>query len=270
MIQQVLRKRHRGQQEDEKDEEDMSATILRTTGVTKSFGGLTAVNHIDLNLLKGDIHAIIGPNGAGKSTLFNLMTGYLKPDSGKVEYRGEEITGLPPFKISKKGLLRSFQVAAIFPMLSVLENVQVVLFSREGKTYRFFGIVKKMFVDEANEILKSVGLWEKRNVTGGVLSHGDRKSLELAIVIANKPEVVLLDEPTAGMSPEETRQAMDLIQRIRVERGLTILFTEHDMSVVFGIARQITVLYQGGVLTEGTSSEVRSNKAVKKIYLGEE
>jgi branched-chain amino acid transport system ATP-binding protein len=251
-------------------EEEMSNLILQTINLTKSFGGLTAVNSVNLKLLKGDIHAIIGPNGAGKTTFFNLITGNLKPDSGRVEYRGGDITGMPPFQISKKGLLRSFQVAAIYPMLTVLENVQVVLFSKKGMIYKFFKIAKTMFHEEACGILKSVGLLDQINVEGGKVSHGDRKRLELAIVIANEPEVMLLDEPTAGMSPDETKQAIDLIQRIGEERGLTILFTEHDMSVVFSIARRITVLYQGGVFIEGTPNEVKSNKAVQNIYLGEE
>ncbi len=248
----------------------MSDLILQTTDLTKAFGGMTAVNRVDFGLLKGNIHAIIGPNGAGKTTFFNLITGHLKPDNGRVEFKKQDITGMPPFGISKKGLSRSFQVAAIYPMLNVLENIQVATISRHRMTYHFLKSGKTMFREEACEILKMVGLLDQMNVEGGKVSHGDRKRLELAIVMANEPEVMLLDEPTAGMSPDETRQTMDLIQRIGEERGLTILFTEHDMSVVFGIARQITVLHQGSVIAKGTPNEVKSNKIVQNIYLGEE
>jgi branched-chain amino acid transport system ATP-binding protein len=244
--------------------------ILQTENLTKSFGGLTAVNRVSFKLTTGNIHAIIGPNGAGKTTFFNLITGYHKPDQGRVLYEGEDITGMEPFEICKKGLFRSFQVAAIYPLLTVFENIQVAIFSRHKKINNFFKLAKKLYSDEVCEILNKVGLLDQKEVVAGKISHGDRKRLELAIVLANNPKVMLLDEPTAGMAPDETRQIMDLIQKIGVEQGVSILFTEHDMSVVFGIARRITVLHQGGILLEGNPDEIKGNKEVQKIYLGEE
>ena len=248
----------------------MNDFILETTNLTKSFGGLTAINGVNFGLLKGNIHAIIGPNGAGKTTFFNLVSGYFKPTGGRIHYKGEDITGLPASEISEKGLLRSFQVASIYPMLTALENIKVVMFSRQARTYHFFKGAKGLCTEEGCEILRKVGLLDQRDAVGGKLSHGDRKRLELGIVIANGPEVVLLDEPTAGMSPDETRQAIALIEKIALEQGLTILFTEHDMSVVFGIARRITVLHQGAVLAEGKPEEVKRNAMVQNVYLGEE
>ncbi len=251
-------------------EREMNDFILETTNLTKSFGGLTAINDVNFGLLKGNIHAIIGPNGAGKTTFFNLMSGYFKPTEGRIHYKGGDITGLQASEISGKGLLRSFQVASIYPMLTALENIKVVMFSRQARMYHFFKGAKGLCTEEACGILRKVGLLDQRDAVGGKLSHGDRKRLELGIVIANEPEVVLLDEPTAGMSPDETRQAMELIERIALEQGLTILFTEHDMSVVFGIARRITVFHQGQVLAEGKPEEVKRNEMVQNVYLGEE
>jgi branched-chain amino acid transport system ATP-binding protein len=248
----------------------MSDIILQTTNLTKSFGGLAAVNRVDFKLLKGNIHAIIGPNGSGKTTFFNLLTGYYKPNGGKVVFKGEDITGMEPFKICKKGIFRSFQITAIYPKLSVLENVQIARFSNRGRSYTFFENAKKLFNEEACGVIEEVGLLDQKDVLGGKLSHGDRKRLELAIVLSNEPEVMLLDEPTAGMSPEETRESMKLIMRIGEKRGLTILFVEHDMSVVFGYARRVTVFHQGGLLTEGTPDEVKANKQVQNVYLGGE
>jgi branched-chain amino acid transport system ATP-binding protein len=248
----------------------MNNFILEAEKVTKAFGGLMAVNQASLGLSKGNIHAIIGPNGAGKTTFFNLISGYYKPDGGKVFYKGEDITRIAPFEICKKGVSRSFQVAAIYPMLTAFENIQTALFSSKKKIYHVFATAKKLFSEEVDDILEKIGLMDQKEVVAGNLSHGDRKRLELAIVLANKPEVMLLDEPTAGMAPDETRQIMELIQKIGTEQGLSILFTEHDMAFVFGIARRITVLHQGSILLEGNPSEIKGNKEVQKIYLGEE
>jgi branched-chain amino acid transport system ATP-binding protein len=247
----------------------MNNFILQTEKVTKSFGALIAVHRVSFGLLGGDIHAIIGPNGAGKTTFFNLISGYYKPDGGKISFKGENITGIAPSDICKKGIIRTFQVAAIYPMLTVFENIQISSFSNQKRTYQLWSKAKALCSDEVNEILKKVGLGEQGNIVGGKLSQGDRKRLELAIVLANKPEVIMLDEPTAGMAPDETRQIMELIQKIGLEQGLSILFTEHDMSVVFGFSKRITVLHQGSILVEGTPDEVRGNREVQKIYLGE-
>jgi len=244
--------------------------LLQTQALTKSFGRLIAVNEIDIEVQKGDLHAIIGPNGAGKSTFFNLLSGLLKPDSGKIFYRKEEITKLPPHRICQMGISKSFQVASIYPLLSVFENVQGALFSTKGKSLSFFSSAKKILVKETYRILENVELVDKADIPGGELSQGDRKQLELGIVLANEPELLLLDEPTAGMSPEETTGTMELIKRMRNERDLTIIFTEHDMSVVFGMATRISVLHQGSLIADGEPEKVRADEKVHKIYLGEE
>lgn len=247
----------------------MGNFILEIEGLEKSFGGLAATNRVDLALSKGDLHAIIGPNGAGKTTLFNLITGHLVPDAGRVFYGGEDITGMDPFKICRRGVVRSFQVAAIYPTLSVLENIQITVFSQMRKTFDFFRTAKKLLVQESRIIVETVGLMDQMDTEAGNLSHGDRKKLELGIVLANDPKLMLLDEPTAGMSPDETRETMDLVVRLWKERGLTVLFTEHDMKVVFGVARAISVLHQGAIIFQGTASEIRGNKLVQSVYLGE-
>lgn len=248
----------------------MSDFILHTVEVSLSFSGVLAVNRASLGLREGSIHALIGPNGAGKTTLFNLISGYYKPTTGQVHYKGENITGLEPFEICQKGIVRTFQVASIYPMLTVFENVQIALFCNQRRMFHFFAKAKKICCDEVNEILRQVGLSERKDMLAGNLSQGDRKRLELGIVLANRPKVLLLDEPTAGMSPDETRQIMELIQKIQEEEELSILFTEHDMAFVFGIAERITVLYQGGILLEGSPEEVRGHKEVQRIYLNED
>ena len=187
----------------------MNDFILNTEKVTMTFAGLTAVDHASLGLREESIHAIIGPNGAGKTTFFNLISGYYKPTAGRVNYKGEDITGLEPFEICKKGIIRTFQVAAIYPMLSVFENVQIASFCNQRRIYHLFSRAKNLCRDEVNDVLGKVGLTGQANALAGKLSQGDRKRLELAIVLANKPRVLLLDEPTAGMSPDETRQIME-------------------------------------------------------------
>ena len=219
---------------------------------------------------RGDIYAIIGPNGAGKTTLFNLITGYLKPDAGRIVWKNQDITGLSPFMISRMGICRSFQVAAIYNQMTVIENVQIALFSATSRSMRFFPAAKKMLVRESEAILEKVGLTEQLNELAENLPHGDRKRLELAIVLGNRPEMILLDEPTAGMSPVETNVTMELIKSLNHQQDITILFTEHDMSVVFGIAKIIAVLYQGKFIAIGTATEIRSDETVRTIYLGEE
>ena len=244
--------------------------ILRVEKLTKSFGGLSAVNNVDLVVKAQDLHAIIGPNGAGKTTFFNLLTGNLTPDSGKVIYRGDDITGFPPYRIYEKGMSRLFQVASIFPMLSVFENVQVAMFSKKGKSLSLLSNAKKTLTDETQRVLQDLGLVDKVDLPAGQLSHGDRKLLELGMVLAAEPELLLLDEPTAGMSPEETLATTKLIARLRNEKGITIIFTEHDMSVVFDIANRITVMHQGILVADGTPEAVKANEQVQRIYLGEE
>jgi branched-chain amino acid transport system ATP-binding protein len=242
--------------------------FLQTLRVTKEFGKLRAVNEVSLEIHKGDVHAIIGPNGAGKSTYFNLVTGYHRATSGKVIFRDKEITHLPAYGRCKLGITRSFQITSIYPKLTVYESVLMGLLSHRGITFNFFSSAKKFFKNEVWRILEDVGLADQANTSGDSLSHGDKKKLELAITLGTEPELLLLDEPTCGMSPEETETTMIFIKKLVEERGLSILFTEHDMSVVFGIAKRISVLHQGTLIADGKPEEVRANEEVQKVYLG--
>ncbi|OGQ00430.1 MAG: ABC transporter ATP-binding protein, partial [Deltaproteobacteria bacterium RBG_19FT_COMBO_46_12] len=217
---------------------------------------------------KGDIHAIIGPNGAGKSTYFNLITGYHQATSGKVLFKGNEITHLPAFRRCKYGITRSFQITSIFPKFTVYESVLMGLLSHRGVTLNFFSASKKFFKEEVYRILEDVGLADQADTLGDSISHGDKKRLELGITLGTEPELLLLDEPTCGMSPEETESTMVFIRKLAEEKGLTVLFTEHDMSVVFGIAKRISVLHQGTLIADGTPQEVRASEEVQKVYLG--
>jgi branched-chain amino acid transport system ATP-binding protein len=242
--------------------------FLQTQGITKEFGKLRAVNNVTLEIKRGDIHAIIGPNGAGKSTYFNLVTGYHRATSGKVLFRDKEITNLPAYSRCNLGITRSFQITSIYPKLTVYESVLMGLLSHRKVTLNFFSSAKKFFKEEVWRILEDVGLTDQANTLGDSISHGDKKRLELAITLGTEPVLLCLDEPTCGMSPEETDIAMSLIKKFSEERGLTILFTEHDMSVVFGIAKRISVLHQGTLIADGTPQEVRTSEEVQKVYLG--
>lgn len=242
--------------------------MLEVKSLSKSFDGFKAVNNANLDVRKGEIVAVIGPNGAGKTTLFNLITGILKPDSGTVHFRGENITGLPSYEICRKRISRSFQVVNIFPRLTVFENVQVSILSREKRTWNLFTPSSKLAVEETNRILESVGLVQKKDRTTALLSHGDRKVLEIAMALGVDPEFLILDEPTAGMAPEETVRCIDLVKHLSEKLGLTILFCEHDMEIVFGIADRIMVMVRGATVVQGSCDEVRCNEAVQDAYLG--
>ena len=244
--------------------------MLKVRDIGKSFGEFMAVNGVDLTVGEGELVAVIGPNGAGKTTLFNLITGQLKPDRGRIEFMEEEITTMPPYEICKKGIARSFQTANIFPRLNVFGNVQVAVISQQRKSNTLFHPAQGMAVEETNRILESLGLSDKALETAGSLSHGDQRILEIAIALGNDPKLLVLDEPTAGMSPEETDATMELIKQLAEERGLTILFCEHDMDVVFSVAQSIMVMHQGRTLIQGRPQQVRENKEVMKAYLGEE
>ncbi len=244
--------------------------MLQVESVDKSFDGFMAVKGANLTVGKGEIVAVIGPNGAGKTTLFNLITGALKRDKGRIIFKGEEISEYPAYEICKKGISRSYQIVNIFPRLSVFKNVQVAVLSQQRKSLKLFQPAKNMVVEETNDILKSVGLLDKADRVAGSLSHGDQKILEIAIALGNEPELLILDEPTAGMSPEETFAAMELIKRLAKTRGLTILFCEHDMDIVFSIAQSIMVMRHGQTIIQGHPEEVRSNKEVQEAYLGGE
>jgi branched-chain amino acid transport system ATP-binding protein len=242
--------------------------VLEVKSLSKSFGGFVAVNRARLGVEKGEIVAVIGPNGAGKTTLFNLITGVLKPENGKVLFKGEDITGLPSYEVCRKGISRSFQVVNVFQRLSIFENVQISVLSRERKTWNLFTPSAKLAIKETNEILESVGLMGKKHRTTGLISHGDRKVLEIAMALGGNPELLILDEPTAGMAPEETSRCIELIKDLSGKRGLTILFCEHDMEIVFGIANRIMVMVRGGTIIQGSCDEVRCNQAVQEAYLG--
>ncbi len=244
--------------------------MLRVELLHKSFGDFKAVNSVNLSVEKGQLVAVIGPNGAGKTTLFNLITGQLRPDGGKILFKDENISKLPPHEICGKGIARSFQIANIFPRLSVFRNVQVSVLSQQKKSRKLFQPASQIAVKQTNRILDSVGLLEKKLDIAGSLSHGDKRTLEIAIALGNEPDLLILDEPTAGMSPEETTATMALIKRLADERGLTILFCEHDMSVVFSVAQSIMVMQQGSTIIQSAPEAVRQNSEVQKAYLGGE
>jgi branched-chain amino acid transport system ATP-binding protein len=244
--------------------------MLQVEGVIKSFDDFLAVNGANLTVGKGEIVAVIGPNGAGKTTLFNLITGALKRDRGRIVFKGEDISELPPYEICKKGISRSYQIVNIFHRLSVFGNVQVAVLSHQRRSTNLFRPAQNIAVAETKSILESVGLSAKEKSIAGSLSHGDQKILEIAIALGNEPELLILDEPTAGMSPEETQDTMELVKRLANQRGLTILFCEHDMDIVFSIAQSIMVMRYGQTIIQGSLEEVRSNKEVQEAYLGGE
>ena len=247
----------------------MSAPVLETRALAKSFGGVQAVASVDLAMPRGEIRALIGPNGAGKTTFFNLLTGQLRADTGEVRFKGERLSGLPPHAVWRRGVSRTFQITVTFATLTALENVQVALFSQTGRAYSLLGRAARMEVNAAHAMLGQVGLAAQAGRVAGALAYGDLKKLELAVALANGPELLLLDEPTAGMAPAERGALMALTERIARERHLTVLFTEHDMDVVFSVADRIMVLHQGRVIAEGRPAEVRADPQVQRVYLGE-
>ncbi len=244
--------------------------ILKVEHLNKAFGGLQATHDVNYKMENGEISAIIGPNGAGKSTFFNLLTGYHRVDSGRVLFQGKDITNWPPHKIARLGIARAFQISNIYLALTTYENIRQAILAQQKKTLNFFTPASRLAKEETRKLLEVAGLSRHADTVAGNLSQGDKKRLELAIALGNKPELLFLDEPTAGMSKEETHEAMNLVTRLNREMQLTILFTEHDMSVVFGYAKRLTVLHQGAIIAEGSPEEVRKNEMAQKIYLGEE
>lgn len=242
--------------------------MLRVEGIHKSFEDFRAVSGANLTVEDGRLVAVIGPNGAGKTTLFNLITGQLKADRGKIIFKDEDISKLPPYEICRKGIARSFQIANIFPRLTVFRNVQVSVLSQQRKSVRLFRPAETLAVEETNTILENVGLSNKTDATAGSLAHGDQRTLEIAIALGNRPDLLVLDEPTAGMSPEETAATMELIRGLAGSEGLTILFCEHDMEVVFNVAQSIMVMHQGITIIQGGPDEVRNSSQVQECYLG--
>ncbi len=242
--------------------------MLRVEDLHKTFDDFKAVNGAALVVNQGDLVAVIGPNGAGKTTLFNLITGHLRASRGRILFKDQDITRLSAHEICRKGIARSFQIANIFPRLTVFRNVQVSVLSQKRLSNVLFRPVRSMVVAETDRILESVGLIEKKLDVAGSLSHGDKRTLEIAIALGNEPELLILDEPTAGMSPDETAATMGLVKRLAEEEGLTILFCEHDMDVVFDVATSIMVMQHGHTIVQGRPEEVRRNITVQEAYLG--
>lgn len=242
--------------------------ILEVRDVYKDFKGLEVLLGINLAIEKGERHSIIGPNGAGKSTLFNLITGKYKPSNGRIIFKGEDITGWSPFKINRGGLARSFQIINIFPNMTVFENMRNAILSKTGMRFNMISLLKGLnkIQDEANDFLETLGLMELSGIPAGELSYGQQRALEIGLTLATDPELILLDEPTAGMSTDETREAVRLIDKIT--EGKTLVIVEHDMDVVFSISDRVTVLYYGEVLATGSPQEIREDQEVKKAYLG--
>jgi len=244
--------------------------LLKVRDLTVNFGGLWAVNGVDFDVMPGERRAVIGPNGAGKTTLFNLLTGYYKPSRGSFAFNGQDLTGKQTHRIAKVGIARAFQITSIFPALSVFRNVQLARLARLGETWHFWGVVEGQHREDVALILEDTGLSPLAGERASHLSHGDQRALELAISLAMEPRLLLLDEPTAGMAPEETTQTMRLVRRIAEQRNLTLLFCEHDMEVVFDTAERILVMNMGRVLADGTPEEIRADPEVKRVYLGDE
>ena len=244
----------------------MTGPILRAEGLDRSFGGIHAVNNVSLEIPEGALHAIIGPNGSGKTTLFNLITGHTKPSAGRVHFAGEDITGMPFSKVARKGLAKSYQITTVFPLLTVFENVRIAA-QAASHSYVFWrpadGI--KAVTRRTEEILERIGLADDRQVLASNLSHGDQRRLDLAIALATSPRLLLLDEPTAGMSPTETTATVNLVKELN--KDVTILMIEHKMDVILTIADRITVLHQGEKLFEGAPAEVKSHPKVQEVYL---
>jgi branched-chain amino acid transport system ATP-binding protein len=241
--------------------------LLRTEALTRSFGSLMAVNRVDLSVHQGELRSIIGPNGAGKTTLFRLISGEMKPSAGRIWFKEEEITGRPQHAVVRLGIAKSYQITNIFPHLSVLENVRVAA-QGHARAFDFWSAAAGLTAvkEKAQELLQTIGLAGKAGELAANLSHGEKRHLEIAIALASDPTLLLLDEPTAGMSPEETDETMVLIRELA--RGRTVILVEHKMKLVMKISDRITVLHQGAFLAEGTPDEIRANTTVQQTYLG--
>ena len=246
--------------------EGASVALLRTEGLTVRFGGLTALNSINFEIQRGEVRAIIGPNGAGKSTFFNCVTGVLRPTSGRILFNGEDIAGLPSNRISRKGIARSYQITNILPNATTLENVRIAAQSRRhGWNMLRHHSAFLDIIEKAEAVLEAVGLRSKADELAANLSHGEQRNLEIGIALATEPQLLCLDEPTAGMSAAETHETMALVRRIA--KNLTILIVEHDMQVVMELAHRITVFHYGEVLADGAPEEIQQNPRVLEVYL---
>lgn len=246
-----------------------SPFVLEVRGISKRFGGLQALQGVDMQVKPGEFHAIIGPNGAGKSTFFNTLTGLLKADEGEIHFDGRKVSGLAPHRLTRLGMGRTFQITRVFHGMTVLENVQVALSAHARQTWNGWTAAGSQHVARALELLERVGLAAQAGRTARTLAHGDQKRLELAIALASQPKLLLLDEPTAGMAAQERLASIQLVHQVAQQLGVSCVFTEHDMAVVFAVASRITVLHQGKVLAVGQPQEVRASALVQQVYLGE-
>ena len=245
-----------------------AAPVLDVRGLSKSFGGVRAVDDVHFAVAAGELLALIGPNGAGKSTCFNMLNGQLRPDAGSVTLNGRSIVGLPPRRVWRLGVGRTFQITATFVSMTVRENVQMALLSHHRRIRSVLVRAGDLYIAEANALLERVAMRDQAERVCGVLAYGDLKRVELAVALANDPRLLLMDEPTAGMAPKERIQLMELAGRLARERGIAVLFTEHDMDVVFGHADRVIVLDRGKLIAEGTAAEVRADPEVQAVYLG--
>ncbi len=246
----------------------MMAAVLQVENLSKSFGGIHAVQDVSFKVNKGELLALIGPNGAGKTTCFNMLMGQLQPSSGKVQLDGQELIGLPPRTIWRKGVGRTFQITATYPSMTVIENVQMAIVSDKNRLYTLLPRARTLYRKEAEGLLALVGMAEQAERPAAILAYGDLKRLELAIALANDPKLLLMDEPTAGMAPKERINLMQLTANIVAERGISVLFTEHDMDVVFAHAHRVMVLNRGELIATGSVEEVRDDPHVREVYLG--
>ncbi|MFZ4481788.1 MAG: ABC transporter ATP-binding protein [Rhodoferax sp.] len=245
-----------------------AAPLLRVADLGKSFGGVKAVNGIHFDLAPGELLALIGPNGAGKSTTFNMVNGQLRADTGSIQLNGQELVGLKPREIWHRGVGRTFQIAETFASLTVLENVQMALLSQHDKLFSMWRRAAQYRRDEAMAVLELVGMSAQAERSCNVLAYGDVKRVELAIAMANSPKLLLMDEPTAGMAPRERNDLMALTKQLVVDRGMSVLFTEHSMDVVFAYADRIIVLARGRLIAEGGPLEIRDHPKVQEVYFG--
>ncbi len=243
-------------------------SVLDVTGLEKSFGGVRAVSGVSFSVAAGEMLALIGPNGAGKSTCFNMLNGQLRPDGGRIVLQGTDITGRRPRVVWRLGVGRTFQITATFASMTVRENVQMALLSHRRALWRFWRAVAATHADEADALLAQVSMEAQAGRAAGVLAYGDLKRLELAIALANAPHLLLMDEPTAGMAPAERVALMDLARALAKRRGMAVLFTEHDMDVVFNVADRILVLNRGEVIAAGDGAAIRADTRVREVYLG--
>lgn len=246
----------------------MSEPILKVENLNRFFGALQAVKDVTLEVPSGQMRAVIGPNGAGKSTLMDLICNRTNASSGKVVFKGEEITNIKPHKIVRKGMCKCFQITQIFPELTVYENVQIARINMKNAVYNFMPVLDKYLKDEIKYYLSLVGIEEKMNEIAGYLSYGDQRRLDIAIALAMEPELLILDEPAAGVSREEAYRLMDLIKKLGVDRKMTMLFIEHDMDIVFNYAEEISVMNNGALIATGSPDEIKKNSFVQEAYLG--